>query len=203
MRLFCVILVGCLAFGVAGPVVAATTINFDEFSVPTFRGPPLDGDTYVNQGVRFRTTGVGLFLSGLRGNDSTDTPPNIIYASSEATNNFGDRPVIVDFVVPGTTTPTTVGSVSFFVADGPAETLRERWSAEIFGLDGTSLSRQTATDQLARVSFNRTHADVARLVFTPSIDFESFDTLTFEVPEPASAALPVIAAGLILRRRFR
>jgi hypothetical protein len=201
MRLFCGLLVGCAAFGLAGRAGAATTIDFDEFTVPGFRGPPFDGDTYINRGVRFRTTGVGLFLGGARGLDSTDTPPNEIYASSETGNNFADRPVIAEFVLPGTTTPATVGSVSFFVSDGPGEVANERWSAEIFGLDGRSLSRKTGTETLARVSFNRPQGDIARLVFTPSADLESFDTLTFDVPEPAAALPLVIGAAVSLRRR--
>jgi hypothetical protein len=178
------------------PAAAQTTIDFDEFVVPNFRGPPFDGDTYLNLGVRFSTTGVGLFLAGARGLDATDTPPNEIYGSSETGNNFADRPVIATFVVPGTTTPTTVGSVSFFVSDGPGEVALERWTAQIFGLDGRSLQSQTGTDTLARVSFVRTQPDVARLIFTPSGDLESFDTLRFEVAEPASAALLGVAACL-------
>ena len=58
MRRFWVPLIACLAFPLARPTFADTTINFDEFSVPTLRGPPFDGDTYLNLGVRFSTTGV-------------------------------------------------------------------------------------------------------------------------------------------------
>src|SRR5215217_1967589 len=203
MRLLLVIVLGCAAFLPAGGAVGATTINFDELSADAYRGPPFNGDTYIGQGVRFSTTGAGLFVTGTRGLDSTDTPPNGIYASSTLQDSFADRPVIATFVTPGTTTPTTVGTVSFFVVDGPNEPAAERWSAEIFGLDGASLARQTGTDMLARVTFPRAQADVARLVFTPSGDLESFDTLTFELPEPGAVSLLAIGAALVLRRRRR
>ena len=61
------------------------------------------------------------------------------------------------------------------------------WSAAIFGLDGTPLSRTTGTDRTALVTFTRPAPDIARVGFTPSTDAEGIDTLTFTVPQPASA----------------
>jgi hypothetical protein len=204
MRSFSACLLGCLSLLTSsGVTAAATTINFDELPVSSVTGGPFNGDTYLSRGVRFRTSGAGLFLSGTRTLADTDSPPNTIYGSTNTAGSNADAQVIAEFVEVDTTRPTSVGTVAFTVADASSDSSRGQWSAEIFDINGTSLASQTGTAPVARLTFPRTQADVARLVFTPSTDLELFDTLTFEVPEPACPSLLAVAAALVLRRRRR
>lgn len=159
----------------------ATTVNFDDIAGSGVRG--FDGDRYQGSGVRFSTPGAGLFVFAAT---YTNTIPNYLYGSSSTSGSLADQAIIMDFVVPGTTTATSVYQVSFYVVDVDTG-VGSTWQASAFDMTNTLL--QTVSGNLngqVLVSFG--NLGLHRIVFTPSIEDEGMDSLTFQpVPEPPTS----------------
>ena len=178
----------------------AVLVNFDDVPGSGFRS--IQGNRYISLGVLLSTDGVaGLFVHGPA--SWTNTPPNFCFGS---TGVAADSKIIIDFVVPNTTTPALTDIVWFYVAD--ADTGQgQQWSAAIEDANGNVLASQSGTtNDEVLVAFTRPTKVIRRVVFTPSTDWEGIDSLSFcetvPVPEPASlSVLGLGVLGLILRRR--
>ena len=168
--------------GFAASAVKADTITFDTLAI---------GTKVINQ---FQSQGV-LFSGNL-----TDGPliiaspaaaslPNVLISTEELAQGI----VIVNFVLPGTTTAGVTDSVSFVVTDSQSET-GELFSASAFDINGLLLQTLTGTsNDEPTLSFSVT--GIHRMEFSESIDLESIDNLTFgdpyaaTVPEPTTMLL--------------
>ncbi len=174
----------------------ATTVNFDEIAGSGVRG--FAGDRYQGSGVRFSTPGAGLFVFAAT---YTNTIPNYLYGSSSASGSLADQAIIMDFVVPGTTMATSVDQVSFYVVDVDTGA-GSIWQASAFDLTNTLL--QTVSGNLngqVLVSFG--NLGLHRIVFSPSIEDEGIDSLTFQsVPEPPTSLIlfAILVAWLVWRK---
>lgn len=188
-----------LSFQTQCGVACATTLTFDD--IPGSGTRPVAADRYQAQGVRLGTNGRGLFVVDAA---FTNTPPDALYGSFSQSGQSADAQVQINFVVPGTTTPTDMSAVSFYVIDDPTDPNPFSWSVSIYDAMGTTLQTVTGFADNVPVSFFRPQADIRRVVFTPSLDLDGIDTLTFNVPEPTSLGASfwvVLACGL--RRRVR
>lgn len=182
-----------ILLSLTGPSFAAT-INFDDISTSFTL---VASDRYMADGVLLGTDGVGVFAFAAA--SYTNTPLTYVYGSSSSGGATADKQVIVDFVLPGTTTAAVTDDLFFYVADGDVGT-GETWSAAVYDLNGTLLdSFSSATNDEIRVTFS--DAGIHRLVFTPSSDDEGLDSLNFRdthagaVPEPGTMIL--LATGLL------
>lgn len=193
-----------LLAGAAAANAQIVTIDFDDIpGGPAARA--VAPDRYQSLGVLLSTTGAGLFAFDDPG--EAGTAPTFIYGNQFGSGAGADAPVIVTFVQPGTETPSATSFVSFFVADDPAADTGT-YTAEIFNSGGTSLGLIAQTEATGTLSFTRPTADIYRLVFTPSDEFESLDTLRFNAltagggvvvaPEPGTAVLLTMMVGLLL-----
>ena len=179
-----------------GVAQAGAVINFDD--LPSYSKIPYDH--YKAQGILLSTPGAAVW----EGYDpEANTLPNICFASW-GDYVSADAPIIVDFVLPGTTTPGVTSIVSFYLMDSEFGT-GGTWKAEIFGAGGNLLDSISGnTNDEIFIGFARPTHEIARLVFTPSEDREGIDTLAHcdVVPEPASLSILALGAlGLIFRRR--
>jgi len=179
----------------------AILVNFDD--VPGSGIQPIAGNRYIDVSVLFSTTGAGMFVFGPA--TYTNTPPNYGYASTYSSGEAANAPVIIDFVLKGTTTPGLTDICIFYVTDVPEEETGT-WTAVAYGLGGGVLDSKSGTGSNVPVVFSGPTKQIARVIFTPSDDFEAIDTLSHcdvvPVPEPASlSVLGLGALGLIFRRR--
>ena len=188
---------------VALSAIAAQAVLVDFDDVLGGGTQPILGDRYLAKGVLLSTDGAaGLFVSGPFA--YTNTPPNYCIASS--TGGSADSKIIVDFVVPNTTSPAATNIVFFYLSDGDTGVGSE-WSAAIYDVNGALLDSITGTtNDEVMVGWSRPVKDIRRMVFTPSRDLEGIDSLSFceteLVPEPASlSVLAIGAAALWFRRR--
>jgi hypothetical protein len=178
-----------------GTAQAGATINFDDVPSQTV----LAYDQYKAQGILLSTPGGNVWAIS---ETEANTSPNICIGW----DNYGFTPIIVDFVLAGTTTPGLTGIVSFYLMDADIG-IGSTWKAEIFGVGNVLLDTKTGnTNDEIFISFPRMNQDIARMVFTPSDDFEGIDTLSHcevvPVPEPTSLSVLALGAlGLLFRRR--
>ena len=198
-QLFCVLILSSLGFS-----VLATTIDFDD--IPAANPFIWASDRYLDShGARFHTDAGTLY--------SWSDPSNGQFIATTGTNYvYGGSPLHpwstfeVSFWLPGDI-PAVTDSLSFDVVDYPSET-NAQWHAAFY-----NELNQLIHDELGTASaYTVTHNDpnIHRVVFTPSNDFDGFDTLNFgplraagsNVPEPSSLLL--LSAGLVcLTKRKR
>jgi hypothetical protein len=173
----------------------ATTIDFDD--IPGGPGSRLfNQDRYQGLGVRLSIDD-GVIYALDNGSSPPNTPPTTIYGSNDG-GITARRPVIVQFVLPNTTTPAIVDTASFYVIDVGGPTQTGFWTAEAFDLNGMLLNSVNSNAATTQVSFSHP-GSIHRVVFSPSGESELFDTLDFSpkplLPEPGTLALA--AMGLI------
>ena len=178
-RLFFAALLCALLCVATAQKARADTITFDD--VPGTGLRPIAGDRYQSQGVLLSTNGTGLFVSG-------NGTQNVLFASNNSR-------VIINFVLPGTTTPGVTDSVSLFTIGSNA--LGTFSSAQAFDINGNLLGTRSASSG-AQLVFSV--AGINRVVFTPAVlDSGSIDTLTFNTPTAASpSAVPEPATTVLL-----
>jgi len=193
--LLCAFLVA-MSVGVAQ---AGAVIDFDGTPVG-----PIAGNLYKDSGVLL-STDAGSHLEVCGPVSYTNTPYNYLCAIK---STCGDSRIIVDFVLPGTTTPGLTDIVVFYLTDPEAGT-GATWKAEIFGYGNVLIDTKTGnTNDEISVAFTRLNKEISRMIFTPSEDYEGIDTLSHcdvvPVPEPASlSALGFGIMGIIFSRRRR
>ena len=171
--LLCALL--CVA---AAQKARADTITFDD--VPGTGLRPIAGDRYQPQGVLLSTNGAGLFVSG-------GGTQNVLSAGTSAR-------VIINFVLPGTTTPGVTDSVTLFTIGSNA--LGTFSSAQAFDINGNLLGTRSASSG-AQLVFSV--AGINRVVFTPAVlDGGFIDTLAFNTPTAASPSAVPEPATMIL-----
>ena len=186
----------------AGCAQAGALVGFDDLIMPPYSYQQIGGDRYMAQGMLLSTVNgwIGLHneLDGI-----TNTSPNYCFAW----NGFTYSEIIVDFVVPGTTTPGLTDICTFYVTDFTGENEEQgTWTALIRGVNGIVLDSVSGTGSNVPVAFSRANKDITQMMFIPSSDKEGIDTLAHcevvPVPEPASLSVLAIGAlGLIIRRR--
>lgn len=182
-----------LHVGLIGTPISAGTVTFDEvvLTFPFARVPVLSS-RYQAEGIILATDGAGMFIS----NDASHTPTNGLFAASitSGTGVNADSDIIVSFVVPGTNIPAVTDQLSFYVVDAFAGN-GSVWTATVFNVDGHQIDLLSSTERTRRVDFM--HSGIHQLVFSPSSDYEFFDTLEFgelvAVPEPSVLVLTAIA----------
>lgn len=188
--------------GMTGPsvVAAATSIDFDEITVPNVLRP-FASDHYIDRGVLFSTDApYHLAVHQPPQSSYIHTPPNAL-ASIVDSGSWGT--ITLTFVNPGTSEPVSVGWVSVHVADAPHEA-EMPWRVEAFDSRGARLDQITGTGSNVQARFTRAARDIARVSFTPSPDAELIDTISFEtVPEPTWALAWLFAPMLLRRRTWR
>jgi hypothetical protein len=178
----------------AGISCGGTVIDFDDISGTGIRG--WNGNRYSGQGVIFSTSpGAGLYAFNAT---YTDTLPTWVYGSNNGGIRCNDK-VIATLTVPA-------DCVSLFVSDveGPGG---GTWNISLFDSTGALLESFSSNQDLQTFQF--TYADIKRVEFTPSSDFEGIDTFTFSSTPPQecpttwdvylgtdSGAMELIAANL-------
>ena len=175
----------------------------------TYRADPgsrlFNQDRYQGLGVRLSIDD-GVIYALDNGSSPPNTPPTTIYGSNDG-GITARRPVIVQFVLPNTTTPAVVDTASFYVIDVGGPTQVGTWTAEAFDLNGILLNSVNSNAATTQVSF--THPGlIHRVVFSPSGESELFDTLDFSpkplLPEPGTlvlAAIGLISLCIVVCRR--
>lgn len=195
------ILLALVVLGGADSMARAGTIDFSDLPDGTFT--TISGDRYQSLGVLFSTDGVELQVNRHLPDD------NFIYGTSDASFGNADRPLIVDFVLPGTSTPGYTDSVSFFVINDSSPTAS--FLISIFGPGGVPLASIPGSVFTA-VTFSRPEHDINRIVLTPIGSLNALGApLVFGdiipsppsgVPEPSSVTLVgACLLGLAARRR--
>jgi len=184
----------------------AVLIDFDDIAA----GNPTiwTADRYlVSDGALFSTDAGTLFswTDPSNGFFVATTGLNYVYGGA---SDIPSSPFEVSFWINGS--PAVTSGVSFDVIDYAAETSAS-WSAEIFDSQNSLLSGSTGTGSGVTVAFN--NPNIHRVRFTPSSDFEGFDTLNFNplsavngatVPEPMTMTLFGVGfAGLLVRRKIK
>lgn len=180
----------------------ATTVNFDDIPGAGIRS--VAGDRYKAQGVLLSTNGADVFVTGPA--TAAHTFPQFVYGSLSDLGSLANADVDIQFVVPGTDTPTVVDYAEFYVVDSDIG-VGGTWRAMIYDLASNLLDAlQGDSNATTLVSF--THPNIHRFVFSPSPDYEGIDTLSWgrgsrDIPEPATIVMLALAgAGLALRRRL-
>lgn len=215
-RFFQGVLLAAAALIVWPSLASAAIVHFDDVPMRQV----ISGDRYRNLGVILSTDPVGP--NGAQGQpqlwvvplpfNGAHTPPNILFASDDPSGGAANMRITADFVSPTGASPAPVpaNSVSFRVIDSfsaVAPQDLEFWTAAIYSVDGRLLDSRTDRALTALVTFSRPTADIARLVFTPSRDYEAIDTLMFSTPQVPEPSMLGLAAGggawLLLRRRHQ
>ena len=183
----------------------AALLNLDFDDLPAGNGVVWQPDHYLaSHHVRFSSAAGTLY--------SWDDPSNGQFiATTQPTYVYGGSPSVpwstfsLEFFANGT--PGIFGVtdfVRFDVVDYPNET-SQVWSWAAYATDGVLLDSGSGTGSGVTVTISTPEKSIHRVVFTPSNDFEGFDTLSFEspvgVPEPSASLLAGLAGGVLLRRR--
>jgi hypothetical protein len=200
----CLVCGSILLFVAALSPAQATTIDFDD--IPGGPGSRLfNQDRYQGLGVRLSVDD-GVIYALDNGSSPPNTPPTSIYGSNDG-GITARRPVIVQFVLPNTTTPAIVDTASFYVIDVGGPTQTGFWTAEAFDLNGMLLDSVNSNAATTQVSFSHPGL-IHRVVFSPSGESELFDTFDFSpkplLPEPGTlllAALGLIGFAFAVWRR--
>jgi hypothetical protein len=173
----------------------ADVLTFDEISLPgLYSSILISPDRYRSEGVILSTDGQSLHI----GRDTiAHTPQNYLFATLSGANAESD--IIVDFVLPNSNISAVTDWVSFHVVDYGAGN-GGVWAASVYNADGELLDSLSSTEQLFKVEFNC--ENIRRLIFSPSDDYEGFDTLEFgeliPVAEPCTARLILMAIVTLL-----
>jgi hypothetical protein len=172
-----------------GGFASASTIDFDE--LPCDAGYVVPHDQYRADGVLLSTDGAAIICSP---SFIAQSQPNYIGGTPSLPPLTGGamHDVIVDFVLPGTDVPGVVSSVSFWVVD--SSPISQWWVVLVRDVDGNLLEVFYGLAQTHHFEISRPEADIAQVVFSPSTDWEGFDTLAFSeiVPVPGSFIAPNI-----------
>lgn len=193
-----------LAALLAGPAGAAL-LNLDFDDLPAGNGVVWQADHYLaTHHVRFSSAAGTLYSwdDPSNGQFIATTQPTYVYGGSSSVpwSAFS-----LEFFANGN--PGVFGVtdfVRFDVVDYPGETSKT-WSWAAYATDGVLLDSGSGTESGATVTITTPQKSIHRVVFTPSSDFEGFDTLSFESPvgvtEPSACLLAMLSAGFLLRRR--
>lgn len=165
----------------------ADVIDFDSLTT---------GTTVTNQ---FQSQGV-LFSRGSNGNPVIITRPasqarsfgNQLHGGRDA--NGGSGSIIIDFVLPGTSTSTTASNVSFVVFDSQRNT-GSSFAAQAFDINGALLETLIGNNS-GNTTLSFSVSSINRVIIQRPFDLEGIDDLNFTingtvtaVPEPATMLL--------------
>jgi len=174
--------------GACLPPAFADIIDFEDLypgRVPAKR--------YISQGLTLTTDGTDVVAVS---SSNAHTGEIWVYGNI---GSLAAGDVIATFSIPGTETPGITDAVSFHVVGTGGDSIP--WSTYIYGLDGGLLDSDTSLNTY--IQFNRPTKDVHRLVFSPSLDLQGIDTLSFNTitPEPTTIILLSLGAVVMLRHR--
>lgn len=172
---------GILVSLAAPQIAGAGTIDFSDLP---------DGSYYTISGDRYRSQGVLLSTNGVELQVNRHLPAaNFVYGTSNGADGNADRLLIVDFVLPGTSTPGYTASVDFFVVNDSSPTSTFRVS--VFG-PGDVLLADVPGLKYTHFSLSRPEGDIHRVVLTPvdSLDALGAPFVFGEITEAPLAAVP-------------
>jgi len=173
----------------AGVPANGTVIDFDD--VPA-QGQSIAYDRYKSAGVLLGSTGLALEI---KGGSWTNTLPNALGTID------GNGSVVIEFVLPGTTMPGVVSTVSFYIVTWLSQPSAIQWAVEAYDLAGNPAGSIARTSGPGFVTFAYDHADIHRVVYSPLANGQAMDTLTFDtvVPEPVTVLLLTGAIFFVAR----